>query len=81
MKDKYDLDFFDDLIDHSYDNEPDYQKRFVLIFKEIIRLNGMKDEIVQFYINNEDRLEKNKEKIKKIFLDKSDKLYLESLAN
>lgn len=62
MKELYGLDFFDDIIDHSYDNEPDHKKRLKMIVKEIKRINDNKDLFVRFYRNNQDRFEKNKQK-------------------
>lgn len=60
MKEKYDFDFFDDLINHSYDNEFDDVKRFYMIFKEIKRLHDNKEQVIEFYKNNQKRFENNK---------------------
>ena len=62
MKELYGLDFFDDIINHSYDNEPDHKKRLKMIVKEIKRINDNKDLFVRFYRNNQDRFENNKQK-------------------
>lgn len=59
MREEYDLDFFDDLIDHSYDDEIDDAKRFHMIVNEVNRLSNMKNEIRTFYKNNIDRLIRN----------------------
>lgn len=56
MREEYDLDFFDDLIDHSYDNEIDDAKRFHMIVSEVNRLSTMRTEISEFYKNNVNRL-------------------------
>jgi hypothetical protein len=56
MRQEYDLDLFDDLIDHSYDNEIDDVKRFHMVVNEIKRLSNMRNEISEFYKNNVDRL-------------------------
>jgi hypothetical protein len=61
MKEKYGFDFFDDIVDHSYDNEPDIKKRILLFFNEIIRLNNNKEEIIKFYGENQHRFEKNRQ--------------------
>jgi hypothetical protein len=61
MKETYGFDFFDDLIDHSYDSEPNHNKRLKMILNEIIRLNNNKDKVINFYKNNEDRFIKNRE--------------------
>jgi hypothetical protein len=64
MKEEYDLDFFDDLIDHSYDNEIDDVKRFHMVVNEIKRLTNMREEISEFYKNNVNRLINNHNFIK-----------------
>lgn len=63
MKELYDLDFFDDIINHSYDNESDHKVRLKMIIKEIKRINENKNLFIEFYKNNQDRFEKNKQKI------------------
>ena len=60
MKEDYGLDFFDDIINHSYDNEPDHTKRLLMIIDEINRLNDMKEELISFYGKNQSRFENNK---------------------
>jgi hypothetical protein len=62
MKERYGFDFFDDIIDHSYDNEPNHKKRLKMIFDEIVRLHSNKDKVIDFYVNNEERFEENKRK-------------------
>lgn len=59
MREEYGLDFFDDLIDHSYDDEIDDAKRMNMVINEIKRLSNMRKEISEFYKNNVDRLIKN----------------------
>jgi len=59
MREEYDLNFFDDLINHSYDDEIDDVKRFYMVIDEIKRLSTMKVEISEFYKNNVDRLISN----------------------
>jgi UDPglucose 6-dehydrogenase len=63
MKELYDLDFFDDVINHSYDNETNHKKRLIMIVDEIKRINNNKELFIEFYRNNQDRFEKNKQKI------------------
>jgi hypothetical protein len=72
MRELYKFDMFDDLIDHSYDNEPNSSKRFFMVFYEILRLYHMKDEIKKYYILNRNRFLTNKEKTERIKDDKSD---------
>jgi hypothetical protein len=60
MKEEYGLDFFDDIIDHSYDDEFDHKKRLTMIIEEIKRLSTVKNELIDFYKSNRDRFENNK---------------------
>ena len=63
MKELHGFDFFDDIVDHSYDNEPNQRKRLDMFVNEIKRLNNMKDELIYFYQNNKIRFEENKNKV------------------
>jgi hypothetical protein len=71
LKEKYDFDFFDDIIDHSYDNELNDKKRFLMFIDEIKRINNNKEVIKEFYKNNQERFELNKKKLLEIALDKT----------
>jgi len=64
MREEYDLYFFDDLIDHSYDDEKDDAKRFHMIVNEIKRLSNMRDEISIYYKANMDKIIHNHNFIK-----------------
>ena len=59
LKTRFGFDLFDDLIDHSYDSEPDSKKRMLLVLNEIKRLNDNKDLVIDFYKKNKSRFEKN----------------------
>ena len=61
IKEMYGFDMFDDILDHSYDNEPDNKKRLFMVYDEIKRLSKNKDKLIEFYRNNESRFEKNKQ--------------------
>lgn len=63
LKMKYDLDLFDDLINNSYDDEPNHSKRFHMVIKEIELLHKNKDKVIEYYILNQERFEQNKIKI------------------
>lgn len=67
IKKTYNLDFFDDLINHSYDNILDNDERFFAVMEEIKRLHTIKDEVIEFYIKNEHRFKKNREIIDKLY--------------
>lgn len=80
MKDLYDLDFFDDVINHDYDNIIDDRERLIGFIKEVIRINNLKNEFKLFYKNNKERFINNRKKIENILkiVDK-DYLFFESL--
>lgn len=80
MKDRYDLDFFDDIINHSYDSVEDNVLRFQKITKEILRLSKMQKEIQEFIIKNQKRFEKNKQIIKNIHKSNYNKDFWKSLT-
>jgi hypothetical protein len=60
MKELYGYDFFDDLIDHSYDDVADNQKRLSMVLNEILRISNDEDNIKKFYKSNKARFEQNK---------------------
>lgn len=66
LKKDYDFDLFDDIIDHSYDNEIDDKKRMEMIVSEIKRIHNNKEFFIEFYKNNRDRFEHNR----KVFLER-----------
>ncbi len=72
LKEKYDFDFFEDIIDHSYDSELDDKKRFGMFIGQIKKINDRKEEIRIFYRNNRERFELNRKKLLDIALDKTD---------
>jgi len=63
LKKYYDFDMFDDIIDHSYDNEPDFKKRYRMVINEILRINKNKNKFIEFYKNNQDRFILNNKKL------------------
>lgn len=63
MKDLYGFDFFEDIINHSYDLEPNQNKRLDMFVAEIKRLSDMKEQLIDFYKNNKIRFEENKNKV------------------
>ena len=81
FREKYDFDLFDDIIDHSYDDEPNNFKRMQMILNEVKRLNENKQEIIDFCINNKDRFERNKNLINKIVIDFKDSQYIKKIIN
>ena len=60
MKELYGYDFFDDVIDHSYDDVVDNQERLDMVLNEILRISNNEDAIKKFYKSNKTRFEQNK---------------------
>lgn len=63
LRERYDLDFFDDLVAHDYDNASDDKIRLSMVYNEIYKLYLNRDKIKEFYVNNRHRFEENKRKI------------------
>jgi hypothetical protein len=63
LRDDYNLDLFDDFINHDYDKELDNTKRLKMIIEECLRLSRLENEIIHFYKNNKDRFLNNKNSI------------------
>jgi hypothetical protein len=55
MKEEYNLHFFDDLINHSYDKEINDITRLHMVISEIDRLSKMKNEIALYYKSNKNK--------------------------
>lgn len=66
LRREHDFFLFDDLIDHSYDNEIDNIKRMYMVLDEIKRLSNMKEQIKEYYYKNIDKLIYNHNYIKNI---------------
>lgn len=81
MKEKYDFDFFEDVINHSYDNEPNQKKRFNLFINEVRRLYINRESLIEFYEKNQFRFENNKNKVISIMNNDSDYTFFKSLMN
>jgi hypothetical protein len=78
MREEYDFYFFDDLIDHSYDNEIDDTNRFNMVIDEIKKLSCMREEIQNYYKKNIDKIIHNHNFIKTYSEKKiEEKYYLE----
>ena len=66
MKNKYGFDFYDDLINHDYDNSDSISGRITMIIDEVSRLKNKKEEVIKFYKDNTHRLIKNQKIISEI---------------
>lgn len=71
---------FDDLIDHSYDDEIDNTKRLLMIANEIKRLSEMRDTIETYYIKNETKFIENRKYIESYSNNNSTLNYFKSLV-
>jgi hypothetical protein len=80
IRKRYGFDFFDDVIDHSYDLETDHRERLFKFVKEIKRIEENKDFFIDFYKNNKERFIKNNELAKKLTHDTSDKDFIKKLT-
>jgi hypothetical protein len=81
LKERFGFDMFDDILDHSYDNEPDERMRLIMFFNEIKRLNENKELLITFYKNNKERFIYNKEIVVKINNSKRDYDYFKNLIH
>jgi len=80
MEEEFGFDFFRDIIDHSYNDIDDGHLRFQRAINEIKRINKKHDEIKKFYIENQERFEKNKQIVKNLPNDDNDlKFFIHSL--
>lgn len=75
------LHLFDDLIDHSYDNEKDNSKRLEKVVEEIKRLSEMKDTIAEYYVNNKSKIIENRNYIESFSNNKTTFEFFKSLAD
>ena len=81
MESRYGLDFFDDLINHRYDDEENHQIRFKMVMDEIKRLSRNREKVMSFYRDNKHRIYRNKEIIKQIMNDDTDKIFFNKIIN
>lgn len=81
LKEEYGFDVYDDIIDHSYDNEPDQKLRLKMVVDEINRIYENKDLFIEYYNKNQDRFEKNKKIVMDVSKDTTDFEYFKSLMD
>ena len=62
IRKRYNFDFFDDIIDHSYDNIENNRDRIFAFANEIKRINDNKEFFIEFYKNNKERFIENNRK-------------------
>ena len=81
MESEFGLDFYRDIIDHSYDDEPNQIIRLEKISKELIRIHSNKESIINFYKENKNRFEKNKNIIENLPNNTSDYTFFKTLLS
>jgi len=80
FKEIYDFDFFDDVINHDYDNISNHRDRLFKFVEEVKRIQENKDFFITFYNNNQKRFEENFNKMKNMNLN-YDHDFFDSLIN
>ena len=81
MESRYGLDFCNDLIDHSYDDEESHSVRFKMVVNEIKRLSLNKESVISFYRDNKHRFYENKKIVIDIMNDKTDHNFFHKIIN
>lgn len=81
MREEFDFDFFDDIIDHGYDDIDDQKERLTFVVNEINRIYNNKELFIEFYIKNKYRFEKNKQKVIELSNDVTDYNFFKSLLS
>jgi len=79
MKRLYDFDFFDDVINHDYDNIENPRERLFRIFNEIQRIYSNKEFFIDFYNKNKERFIKNQNKMIELSYGEYDRKFLINL--
>ena len=80
LRETYGFDMFDDLIDHSYDEIIDDKERFKKYIQEVIRLHSIKDDVIEFYKKNEDRIMYNRQVINNFYVGIDDYMFFKKLS-
>lgn len=85
MEQKYGFDFFDkpgdEIINYSFDSEPNHSLRYKMIINEIKRLHNNKERVVDFYRDNKHRFYENKKIVLDIINDKTDQNFFYKIIN
>ena len=82
VKELYDLDFFEDIVDLSFDKEENDEKRFNMIMEEIKRISQIDKEEIRKLFNKKDilkRLYKNRHKVELIQFDEYEHKFFDLL--
>lgn len=81
MKERYDFDFFEDVVDIGYDNIKNHKERFQAYLKQVEQLYNSKDQIIDFYKKNKSRFIKNREKVLNLLKADSDYKYFNGVIS
>lgn len=81
LKEKYGFDLFEDIIDHSYDQEPDPQIRFQMVCNQIIKIVNDRDKFVNLYNLSDRRFRNNKSIVAEIKNHTEEVDYIRSIIN
>lgn len=81
LKQYYDFDFFEDMINIEYDSEPDHRKRFMLFVEEVKRIHKLKNWFIESYPKNYERFILNQSKLFNIKNNKDDYNFFDYLRN
>lgn len=79
LKEIYNFDLFEDIINHDYDTIFDPRERFFKFFNEVTRLVKNRSSIIEFYNKNERRLWENKIKVMSLADDNHDFNFFKTL--
>ena len=79
LKERYDFDFFEDLIDLSYDNEYDHSKRFKMYLEQLYNLYKNKNTVIDLYKKSEARFKENQIKLLTIQNNSEDERFFQNL--
>jgi hypothetical protein len=79
MKEYYGYDFFDDVINHDYDNVKSDRDRIFRFIEELKRIQSNKEFFIDFYKKNKDRFLKNQEMVYS-FTNEYDATYFRALT-
>jgi hypothetical protein len=79
LKERYNFDFFEDIIDLSYDNEYDHKKRFQMYLQQIYNLFENKNSVIELYKKSEDRFKENQIKLLNIQNSTRDEQFFKNL--
>ena len=79
LRDKFNFDMFDDIIDHSYDSETNHRLRFFMIVEQIKKIHNIKILLPEIYKNLRNRLIINQNLVLEILKNNKDYDFFKNL--